>query len=153
MTKFMFIRSAALNRSVVIGAVLAIAGAIIAGVCAAIMSNGDPKSIFSFSGAVALVICAVVGAVIVVVVSGIVNVVDGVGFLWPRALTPMDVAVTVGLNLVVEIVVGGVCGLAFFDRTLPGDLFFNIYTGGVFGFGCAITMTIGCIAAWSSIDR
>ncbi|MEV3921352.1 hypothetical protein [Actinomadura coerulea] len=153
MTKFMFIRRAAFNRSAVIGAVLVIAGAVIAGVCATIMSNGDQESILSSSGVVALVICAVAGAVIVVVVSGIVNVVDGVGFRWPRALAPLDVVVTVGLNLGVGVVVGGVCGFAFFDRILPGDLFFNIYTGGLFGFGCACTMAMGCLAAWSWIYR
>ncbi|NYD47185.1 hypothetical protein BJY14_003168 [Actinomadura luteofluorescens] len=153
MTKFMIVRSAAFIRSAVIGAVLVIAGAVITGICAAVMSNGDQNGILGFKGLVALAICAAAGAGILVAVSGIINLADGVGFTWPTALAAVEVLVTMGLNLVVGGVVGAVCGSAFFDRILVGDLFFNTYVGGLFGFGCACTMAMGGLAAWSRINR
>ncbi|MEU8306921.1 hypothetical protein AB0C84_25530 [Actinomadura sp. NPDC048955] len=153
MTKFMIVRSAVFIRGAVIGAVLVIAAAIITGVCAAVMSNGDQHSVLGTSGVVAIAVSAVAGAVILVVVNGIVNVVDGVGFTWPNALLPREIRVAVVLNLAVGAVVGAVCGVAFFDRVLADDLLFNAYAGGWLGLGCACAMGIGGLAAMTWTNR
>ncbi|MEO3825672.1 hypothetical protein [Actinomadura sp. B10D3] len=158
MTKFMSIRRAAFNRGVVIRAVRAIAGAVMAVVCVAIMNNGDRGGMFDFSGHVGLAICAVAGGIIVTVVSGIVNVVDGVD-CPPRKLALRDVADTAAPKILVEIIligigVGGVCGLAFFDRIFPHGLLSNFFAGGSYGFWCACSMGVaGFLVAWPWRDR
>ncbi|MEV4008274.1 hypothetical protein [Actinomadura sp. NPDC049753] len=117
------------------------------------MNNGDEDRIFSPMGAVALVVCAVVGAGLVVVASGVSNVIEGDDFFAPYALGFWDVVVPGGINLVVGGVVGGVCGFAFLDRVFPGDTFFNTYVGSLFGLSCACCMAIGSIVAWSRLSR
>ncbi|MEU9867200.1 hypothetical protein AB0C87_05045 [Actinomadura sp. NPDC048021] len=154
MTRIMSVRNAALVRSAVICAVLVVmADAVIAGVCTAIMNSGDQDRIFSPVAAVALVGCAVAGAGLVVLANGVSNLIEGADFFAPYALGFWDVVVPAVVNLFVGGIVGGVCGFAFLDRVLPGDTFYNLYVGGLFGFGCACSMAIGSIVAWSRLDR
>ncbi|MEU9845315.1 hypothetical protein AB0C69_39595 [Actinomadura sp. NPDC048032] len=129
------------------------ADAVIAGVCTAIMHSGDQDRIFSPMTAVALVGSAVAGAGLVVLANGVSNLIEGADFFAPHALAFWDVVVPASINLLVGGVVGGVCGSVFFDRVLPHDTLFNPYVGGLFGFGCACSIAIGSIVAWSRLDR
>ncbi|NDU76228.1 hypothetical protein GWI34_26900 [Actinomadura sp. DSM 109109] len=153
MTKTMFVRSAAHVRAAVIGLVPVSAAAVISGVCAAVMSNGGPGDLGNLEIVVALALCAAVGAGTVVVASGIVNLVEGVGFTWPRALTLTEVGIPLIVNLFVGIAAGAVCGAAFFERILADDLHSNAYIGALFGFACACTMDMGGLTAWNRLNR
>ncbi|WP_433461991.1 hypothetical protein [Spirillospora sp. CA-128828] len=149
------IRSAALNHSalfrtsVVIGAVVVIAGAIITGACVTTMGNGD-QSVVEVT--TALVICAAVGAGFVAVIGSILSAIDGVGFRFDM-VGLVNVGVAALFTLFVGAVVGAVCGFAFLDREIPGDLQFNTYSGSLFGFMCATVMTISAIITESRASR
>ncbi|TDC40778.1 hypothetical protein E1281_38075 [Actinomadura sp. KC345] len=121
------------------------------------MGNRELGSPFSFWDVVALVVapvvCAVVGAGIVVVVNGIVNVVNGFSFGLPYALAHQDVCVAIVLNLVVGGIVGGFCAFAVVDRIFASDLFVGTYTSCLLGVACASAMGLGGLSAWSRGNR